>query len=62
MEDAAESAYFDAREGLEPGYWRCECDNVTTDDDMHQVSSNPFSSPVCGDCFEQFLKEHKDEE
>lgn len=58
MENCAEQRYFDMEQGN--GKLKCFCGNIFNEGEGEIVSPNPYSMPVCGECFEKFMKEQED--
>uniref|UniRef100_A0A6H1ZLG7 Uncharacterized protein n=1 Tax=viral metagenome TaxID=1070528 RepID=A0A6H1ZLG7_9ZZZZ len=55
FEDAAEEQYFKM---LQPdGRLRCRCGKLFDSSEGQPISANPYSMPVCGDCFDKQMKQ-----
>lgn len=56
LEAGAEAAY---NEMVQPdGRLKCGCGKIfDPDKEGGMVSPNPYAMPVCGDCFEEWIKE-----
>jgi hypothetical protein len=55
MEAAAERRYNEMY--VDKDHYRCACGKVTNNDEMNFLSPNPYSAPVCDDCFEKYMEE-----
>jgi hypothetical protein len=53
LEHAAETKFDKITEGLTPGKFKCFCGNVDNLDDAMPASPDPYSDPLCGDCYEE---------
>lgn len=55
-ENAAEKQYFDMLQ--DDGRLKCCCGNIfDADKEGGMVSANPYSMPVCGKCFDEYIEE-----
>ena len=55
LEGAAEADYY---EMLQPdGRLRCGCGKLFDELDGQFISVNPYSMPVCNDCFDKWVKQ-----
>jgi len=54
-----------ADEHVEGDMFKCSCGKMAKLEDAHPIDSNPYSPPVCPDCFEEWydmeMKRKKDE-
>ena len=58
-ECAAEQRFDVMTTGVPAGHYRCGCGNVTTLDDAHPVSANPYAEPCCGQCVEKMVNDER---
>ena len=57
LEDAAEKHFDKMTEGLKPGYFKCDCGRIDRLENAQPCSPNPYSMPICGQCFEEWYNE-----
>lgn len=57
-EARASAAHAEATAGIPAGKYRCPgCKQVRDAEDMHAMSADPYASPGCGACLEDFMVE-----
>ena len=58
LEAQAEADYFDM---IQPdGRLKCGCGRLfDAEDEGGSITSNPYTMPVCGECFDKWMKENQ---
>ena len=58
MEDAAERRLIEQTKGCLPGEFRCGCGRTAKIEDAQPYSDNPYSEPICENCWLEWATKH----
>ena len=56
LEDSAEMKLDEMTKGLPRGKFRCFCGKISDLETAMPASNNPYSTPICGDCFDMMME------
>ena len=59
MEDAAEKRLSEQTKDCPEDHFKCGCGTIEHFDNAYPYSSDPFSEPICSDCFEKWREERE---